>query len=201
MERLKERARLNGRILQQEAEALLERSAETLTMREARRLAERWRHRLDGRSMSDSAQLIREDRDSLSIFRNASALGVGTRDYSLWGSSAGARMAASMGSHGVAAHGGDMLPKPSAVVIAYTAHSDHSSGEPPTFVVVGDRDVIAPPSSMERRISALRGAGTEVEYHKYRNLGHGFGSGTGTSAAGWIVDAVRFWEKFIAQRK
>jgi acetyl esterase/lipase len=135
------------------------------------------------------------------IFRNASALGVGTRDYSLWGSSAGARMAASIGSHGVAAHGGDMLPKPSAVVIAYTAHSDHSSAEPPTFVVVGDRDVIAPPSSMERRISALRGAGTEVEYHKYRNLGHGFGSGTGTSAAGWIVDAVRFWEKFIAQRK
>jgi acetyl esterase/lipase len=134
------------------------------------------------------------------IFRNAKALGVGTRDYSLWGSSAGARMAASIGSHGVAAHGGDRLPKPSAVVIAYTAHSDYSSAEPPTFVVVGDRDAIAPPSSMERRISALRGAGTEVEYHKYGNLGHGFGPGTGTSAAGWISAAVRFWERFITQR-
>jgi acetyl esterase/lipase len=134
------------------------------------------------------------------IFRNAKTLGVGTRDYSLWGSSAGARMAASIGSHGVAAHGGDMLPRPSAVVIAYTAHSDYSSAEPPTFVVVGEQDVIAPPSSMERRISALRGARTEVEYHKYRNLGHGFGPGTGTSAAGWIADAVRFWEKFITQR-
>jgi acetyl esterase/lipase len=134
------------------------------------------------------------------IFRNATALGVGTRDYSLWGSSAGARMAASIGSHGVAAYGGDMLAKPSAVVIAYTAHSDHSSAEPPTFVVVGERDVIAPPSSMERRISALRGAGVEVEYHKYRNLGHGFGPGTRTGAAGWIADAVRFWEKFITQR-
>ena len=64
MERLKERARLNGRSLQQEAKALLERAAETLTMREARRLSERWRHRLDGRSMSDSAQLIRVDLDS-----------------------------------------------------------------------------------------------------------------------------------------
>jgi acetyl esterase/lipase len=134
------------------------------------------------------------------IFRNAKALGVGTRDYSLWGSSAGARMAASIGSHGVAAHGGDRLPKPSAVVIAYTAHSDYSSAEPPTFVVVGDRDAIAPPSSMERRISALRGAGTEVEYHKYGNLGHGFGPGTGTRAAGWISAAVRFWERFITQR-
>jgi acetyl esterase/lipase len=135
------------------------------------------------------------------IFSNAKALGVDTRDYSLWGSSAGARMAASIGSHGVAAFGGDRLPKPSAVVMAYTAHSDHSSAEPATFVVVGEQDGIAPPSSMERRISALRGAGTEVEYHKYPNLGHGFGPGTGTSAAGWIAGAIRFWEKFITQRK
>jgi acetyl esterase/lipase len=133
------------------------------------------------------------------IFRNAKALGVGTRDYSLWGSSAGARMAAAIGSHGVAAHRGDRLPKPSVVVMAYTAHSDYSSAEPPTFVVVGEQDGIAPPSSMERRIAALRSAGIEVEYHKYRNLGHGFGPGTGTSAEGWIAGAVRFWEKFITQ--
>jgi hypothetical protein len=39
-ERLKERARLNGRSLQQEGTALLERVAETLPMREARRLSE-----------------------------------------------------------------------------------------------------------------------------------------------------------------
>jgi acetyl esterase/lipase len=134
------------------------------------------------------------------IFRNAKVLGVSIRDYSLWGSSAGARMAAAIGSHGVAAHGGDMVPKPSAVVMAYTAHSDYSSAEPPTFVVIGEQDGIAPPSSMERRIAALRSAGVEVEYHKYRNLGHGFGTGTGTSAEGWIADAVRFWEKFITQR-
>jgi acetyl esterase/lipase len=53
---------------------------------------------------------------------------------------------------------------------------------------------------MERRIAALRSAGIEVEYHKYKNLGHGFGPGIGTSAEGWIADAVRFWEKFITQR-
>jgi hypothetical protein len=52
------------RALQQEVKAILERVAETLTMREARRVSERWRRRLDGRSYSDSAQLIREDRDS-----------------------------------------------------------------------------------------------------------------------------------------
>ena len=34
--------------------------------------------------------------------RNASSLGVTTTDYSLWGSSAGARMAAAIGSYGTA---------------------------------------------------------------------------------------------------
>jgi plasmid stability protein len=64
IERLKERARLNRRSLQEEVKTLLERAAETLSMREARRLSERWNRRLDGRSLSDSTELIREDRDS-----------------------------------------------------------------------------------------------------------------------------------------
>jgi plasmid stability protein len=64
IERLKERARLNGRTLQQEVRAVLERAAGTLTMREARRLSERWRRRIGGRSFSNSSRLIREDRDS-----------------------------------------------------------------------------------------------------------------------------------------
>jgi len=106
-------------------------------------------------------------------------------------------MAATIGSHGVAGFGGDYLPKPSAVVMAYTAHSDYSSDEPPTFVVVGEQDGIAPAASVERRIAALRKSGTLVEYHKFRNLGHGFGLGTGTSAQGWVADAIRFWEKLM----
>ena len=61
---LKERAHLNGRSLQQEVKALLERAAETFTMREARRVSERWRRRLGERRFSDSAQLIRQDRES-----------------------------------------------------------------------------------------------------------------------------------------
>ena len=64
IERPKERAHLNGRSLQQEVKALLERAADTLTMREARGLSDRWSHRLGGRRFSDSAHLIREDRDS-----------------------------------------------------------------------------------------------------------------------------------------
>jgi acetyl esterase/lipase len=131
------------------------------------------------------------------IFRNAERLGVSTDGYSLWGSSAGARMAAAVGSHGVGAYGGDDLPRPSAIVMAYTGHSDHSQDDPPTFVVVGEQDGIAPPAVMERRVEALRRSGTVVEYHEYENLGHGFGLGVGTSAEGWVLEANRFWERSI----
>ena len=106
-------------------------------------------------------------------------------------------MAAAIGSHGVGRYGGDDLPGPSAVVMAYTAHSDHSDDDPPTFVVVGERDRISPPAAMERRVEALRRSGTVVEYHEYEKLGHGFGPGTGTSAEGWVSEATRFWARFI----
>jgi len=129
------------------------------------------------------------------IFRNADGLGVTTTDYSLWGSSAGARMAASIGSHGTARFGGASLTRPSALVLLYTSHSDLAPSEPPTFVAVGDADGIASPAVMERRVAALRTAGTDVEYHRYPGIGHGFGLGVGTSAEGWIADAVQFWAK------
>jgi acetyl esterase/lipase len=134
------------------------------------------------------------------ILGNAETLGVG-RSYSLWGSSAGARMAAAIGSNGVAKYGGADAAKPSAIVMAYTGHSEYSSAEPPTFVVVGEDDGIAPANVMERRVAALRKSGTPVEFHKYRNLGHGFGLGIGTSAEGWIFEAIRFWETAIIAKE
>lgn len=131
------------------------------------------------------------------IFRNADELGVTTIGYSLWGSSAGARMAASIGSHGTARFGGATLPRPSVVVLLYTGYSDLSLTDPPTFVAVGEGDRIAPPAAMERRVAALRKAGTTAEYHRYPGVGHGFGLGVGTSAEGWVNDALRFWAQHI----
>ncbi len=131
------------------------------------------------------------------IFRHAATLGVSTRGYSLWGSSAGARMAAAIGSHGVARFGADAVPAPSAVVMAYTGHSDYAPHEPPTFVVVGERDGIASPAVMARRVEALRTTGADVEFHRYPDVGHGFGAGVGTSAEGWLDRAVTFWERSI----
>ena len=77
------------------------------------------------------------------IFANADELGVSTDCYSLWGGSAGARMAAWLGSYGPAAFGGDDLPRPGTVVMQYTGHSDYTPSDPPTFVCVGDSDWIA----------------------------------------------------------
>jgi acetyl esterase/lipase len=52
---------------------------------------------------------------------------------------------------------------------------------------------------MERRVAALRASGVEVDFRIFPGVGHGFGLGTGTSAQGWLDEAVRFWEKFQQQ--
>jgi acetyl esterase/lipase len=134
------------------------------------------------------------------IIQNALQLGVSPEDYALWGSSAGARMVASIGSHGVAAFGGDDLPQPATVVMAYTGHTDHQTQEPPTFAVIGEQDGIASPATMARRVEQLRTAGTDVEFHRYPALGHGFGLGVGTSAEGWMQQAIQFWSQHIHSR-
>lgn len=64
VERLKERARSNGRSLQKEVRAILEGAARTYTMEEAREVTAKWQERLAGREHSDSAGLIRETRDA-----------------------------------------------------------------------------------------------------------------------------------------
>lgn len=93
---------------------------------------------------------------------------------------------------------GAKLSKPSTVVMAYTGHSDYTRSDTKTFVVVGERDGIANPSVMRRRINALKSAGIDTEYHEYPSLGHGFGLGIGTSAEGWLNNAIKFWDKHIS---
>lgn len=129
------------------------------------------------------------------IFSHANELEVNTDCYSLWGGSAGGRMAAYLGSYGPAAFGGDDLPRPGAAVIQYTGHSDYTENDPPTYACVGDNDGIANWHTMQTRLENLNELGIPTEFHHYPGLGHGFGLGTGTSAEGWIEEAVIFWEK------
>ena len=135
------------------------------------------------------------------IFENADILGVNRADYSLWGSSAGARLVARIGSDGAAGYGVSDLPKPCIIVMAYTAHPDFSGDDPPTFVMVSEDDTIVDVAAVERRVEALKNAGIEVEYHRYNSIGHGFGLGIGTEAEGWIENAVQFWENHLSKNK
>lgn len=133
------------------------------------------------------------------VFENAEMLGVSTEDYSLWGSSAGARMVANIASNEVASFGVNNLPNPCIVAMAYTGHPTFSQNDPPTFVTVSEDDRIINVSAVEKRVEAMRNAGIEVEYHKYKNAGHGFGLGVGTDAAGWIEHAIQFWENHMSK--
>lgn len=135
------------------------------------------------------------------IFKNANALDVSTKNYSLWGGSAGARMAAAVGSYGTAVFGAEELPKPAAVIMAYTGQSSFTPQDPPTFIAAAQRDFIAPADVMKRRADGLKKAGVHVEFHVYPEVRHGFGLGTQTAAQGWLDNAVTFWKKFIKQEK
>ena len=129
------------------------------------------------------------------IFEHAEELQVDTSDYSLWGGSAGARMAAWLGSYGTESFGEDAYPRPAAVFVSYTGLSEVYGNEPPTYSTVGTNDGIASWRTMERRINAIKANGTDAEIEIFNGLSHGFGLGTGTIAEGWLDRAVDFWER------
>ena len=129
------------------------------------------------------------------LHENAEELQIDISDYSLWGGSAGARMAAWLGSYGTAAFGEDAYPAPGAVIMQYTGLSEVTGNEPPTYACVGARDGIASYRSMENYISGIQADGTDARIEVFDGLGHGFGLGEGTVAEGWINNAVDFWEQ------
>lgn len=131
------------------------------------------------------------------IFERAEELEVNTDGYSLWGGSAGARMAAWVGSYGAAAFGADDLPQPAAVIMQYTGLSEYSEDDPATFVTVGESDGIANWRIMKARLDGMSALGIDTEFHSYPGLSHGFGLGTSTVAEGWIDEAIAFWQRQV----
>jgi acetyl esterase/lipase len=133
------------------------------------------------------------------IFSNEENLIVDTKDYALWGGSAGARMVGDIALSGVAAFGGDNIPKPATAVIAYTGQSTWSKDFPPAFITVAANDGIVNVTTVDSRVENLINAGVDVEYRRYQSAGHGFGLGTGTDAEGWLDLAVQFWQRHISE--
>ena len=129
------------------------------------------------------------------LHEHAQELQIDMTDYSLWGGSAGARMAAWLGSYGTAYFGEEEYPAPAAVIMQYTGLSSVTGQEPPTYACVGPSDYIASYESMEQYISRLRRNGTNAEIEVFTGLSHGFGLGEGTVADGWINRAMDFWQQ------
>lgn len=129
------------------------------------------------------------------VFEHAEELEVDTSCYSLWGGSAGARMAAWLGSDGTGYYGEADYPQAGAVIMQYTGLTDVTGNEPPTYNCVGTNDGIASYRTMENRIAAISANGTDTQIDVFEGLSHGFGLGTGTTAEGWLDHAVAFWER------
>lgn len=131
------------------------------------------------------------------IYDHADELGVSASGYSLWGGSAGARMAAVLGNEDYLQEltGRTDIPQASAVIMQYTGYGTVSSQDAATYACVGTNDGIASWRTMQRRLQGLSSLGIPTEFHAYDGLPHGFGLGTGTVAEGWLTDAVRFWEE------
>ena len=129
------------------------------------------------------------------IHEHAKELEVDVSDYSLWGGSAGGRMAAWLGSYGTESFGEARYPRPAAVIVNYTGLSEVTGSEPPTYSAVGSSDGIASYRTMQSRINAIKANGTDAVIEVFSGLPHGFGLGTGTVAEGWINNAVAFWER------
>lgn len=129
------------------------------------------------------------------IHDHASELEVDPDGYSLWGGSAGARMAATLGNADVLAQLGIAdVGQAAAVIMQYTGYTSVSRSDAPTYVCVGTSDGIANWRTMQQRLETLESYGIPTEFHSYEGLPHGFGLGTGTIAEGWIDDAVAFWK-------
>ena len=131
------------------------------------------------------------------IFEHKKELEVNVKDYSLWGGSAGARMAAWVGSYGTVSFRERILPKPAAVIMQYTGLSEVTGYEPATYACVGTNDNIAFYRIMEMYIEQLKEYGINAKIDVFPVLKHGFGIGQGTVAEGWINNAVKFWEDNI----
>ena len=131
------------------------------------------------------------------IYDHADELGVSRNGYSLWGGSAGARMAADMSrlSHMRSSTGRTDIPQAAACIMQYTGYTTVAADYAPTYACCGTSDGIASWTTMQSRLESLASLGIPTEFHAYNGLPHGFGLGTGTVAEGWINDAIRFWNQ------
>jgi acetyl esterase/lipase len=131
------------------------------------------------------------------IQKNADGWHISLKNYSVWGSSAGGMVvsawAAVSGPDSATANG---FSAPAMVAALYTPpqNIEVSASLPPYFISDTADDKTVSPAAVADFAAQLKAAGVDVEFERYPTGGHGFGIGTGTSAAGWLDKAVAFWQ-------
>ncbi len=167
----------------------------------------------------DLARAVRE------VMERAKEWNLDMDSYSIWGSSAGGHLAASFATEhmGYAQYGlpkpaclvlvypvitlhrelthmgtrNNLLGKDASYEWeSFASIDEHVTADyPRTFLWCGDADRTVPPENSKRMDAALTTVGVEHEFHIFPGVDHGIGLAEGTSAEGWIDQAVRFWRK------
>jgi acetyl esterase/lipase len=127
---------------------------------------------------------------------NAKAWNVSFDNYSVWGSSAGGMIMSAWAADGANSAKANGFAEPAMVVNAYTPPQEikASASLPPYFITNAADDKVVDPAGIDAEVAQFKAAGVVFEYEKYPSGGHGFGLGTGTSAAGWFDKAIAFWQ-------
>ncbi|MCI6996233.1 MAG: alpha/beta hydrolase [Eubacterium sp.] len=158
------------------------------------------------------------------VFSNADTFDVDVNDYAVAGFSAGGHLAASFGTESLGYKKYD-LPKPAALILGYPVitMTDLTHGGsrdkllgvdfreedvqeysiekqvtecyPETFIWYCEADALVSKENSEMLVEQIEKYGIEYECEVYEGDAHGWGTGDGTPAAGWIARAVRFWEQ------
>lgn len=167
--------------------------------------------------MDDLARGIRE------IFEKSDEYKVDIFNYSVWGASAGGHLAGSFGTYNMGylkydlpKPGALVLAYPVITLDPKYTHmgtrnnliGKNGSKEmeemasihkhvfpqyPDTYIWCGDADELVDPINTKMMKEALDASGVRNRCDIFPGVAHGVGPGTGTSAEGWIDEAVDFW--------
>ena len=108
--------------------------------------------------------------------------------YALWGCSSGGGLASAFGHYREQHH--QVLP--AALILAYPMGYHFNRGDPPTYIIAGYDDTDAYTDLFKAAVRQLQQEGVG-RFSGYAKLGHGFGLGDNSNAAGWYRKALEFW--------
>lgn len=156
------------------------------------------------------------------VFERKDELNLDMDGYSVWGSSAGGHLAGTFGTTAMGYAKYNLPKPGSIVLIypvislekeithegtrnnligedasrddewKHSVHSNVDANYPPTFIWCGDSDMSVPLVNTELMRKALESHGIYHVCKIYEGVGHGVGLATGTTAEGWVDEAIAF---------